>query len=65
VHFEKDRVLSLAWATTPGRVGWSGGLLQRLAIWIAFTLVPILAARFPELGENLSAWLEPLRKALP
>jgi hypothetical protein len=65
VHFEKDRVLSLAWATTPGRVGWSGGLLQRLAIWIGFTLVPILAARFPELGENLSAWLEPLRKALP
>jgi hypothetical protein len=65
VHFEKNRVLSLAWATTPGRVGWSGGLLQRLAIWIAFTLVPILAARFPELGENLATWLEPLRKALP
>lgn len=65
VQFEKDAVLSRSWSTTPGRINWTGGLIYRIGIWLAVSLLTIIAARFPELGSSMMAWIEPLTKNLP
>jgi hypothetical protein len=65
VRFDKDKILSWSWATIPGRLNWTGGLMARMALWILITLITIAAASFPELGENVTGWLDPLRRAIP
>jgi hypothetical protein len=65
LHFEKDAVLSHCLSTTPGRINWTGKLVYRVAIWLAVSVFTVLAARFPELGTNLTAWIEPFAKTLP
>jgi hypothetical protein len=65
VRFDRDKILSWSWSTTPGRVNWTGGLVPRMALWVVITLLTVLAARFPELGENVTGWLDPLKKAIP
>jgi hypothetical protein len=65
VHFDRDKILSWSWATTPGRINWTGGLVPRMALWVVITLLSLMAARFPELGENVTGWLDPLKKAIP
>lgn len=65
IRFEKGTVLSHSWSTTPGQINLTGKLVYRVAIWMAITVLTILAARFPELGTNLTTWIEPFTKNLP
>ncbi len=61
LHFERDTVLSHSLSGTPGRINLTGKLVYRVVIGVAVSLLTILAARFPELGTNLTAWIEPFR----
>ncbi len=65
VKLEKDAVLSRLWSTTPGRVDWSGAFVQRMLVYGALPVVTLFATFFPEVGQSIFAWLEPVKKALP
>ena len=65
VKLEKDAVLSRLWSTTPGRVDWSGAFVQRMLVYGALPVVTLFATFFPEVGQSIFAWLEPVKKVLP
>ena len=65
VKLEKDVVLSRLWSTTPGRVDWSGAFVQRMLVYGALPVVTLFATFFPEVGQSLFSWLEPVKKVLP
>lgn len=65
IRFEKDRLLSVLWATDPGRINWTGGFLYRIAVTVGVPTVLLIASLFPELAGSLAGVLEPLQKALP
>ena len=62
VSMEREPVLSRLRDTTPGRVNFSWTFAQRLAVYGVFPLIAVLASLFPEIGNSLFSWLEPLRK---
>jgi hypothetical protein len=62
IGMERDTVLSLMWQTTPGRITFNWGLMRRLTIYGAVPLIIIVGSLFPEIGEPILKWLEPLRK---
>jgi hypothetical protein len=65
VRLEKDAVLSRLWSTEPGRVGWSGAFVKRMVIYGALPVVSLFATFFPEVGQTIFAWIEPVKKVLP
>jgi hypothetical protein len=62
VAIERDHVISLLRNTKPGRVNFDWDFVRRLAIYGLLPLCAVLGALFPELGESLFGWLEPLRR---
>jgi len=65
VKLEKDAVLSRLWSTRPGRVDWSGEFVGRMIVYGALPVVTLFVTFFPEVGQSIFAWLEPVRKVLP
>ena len=65
IKFERDPILSALWATTPGRINWTGGLFFHIAITAAVPFILVIASLFPEIGGSLLQLAEPLRAALP
>jgi hypothetical protein len=59
---EHDPILHSIWQTTPGRMNFNWGLVQRLTIYGVLPLVIVMASLFPEIGEQVLKWLEPIRK---
>jgi hypothetical protein len=64
IHFERDRILSALWATTPGRINWTGGFLLRIGTYGALPALAVLGAVFPEIGNTLLGWLDPVKQLL-
>jgi hypothetical protein len=65
MRLEKDAVLSRLWSTTPGRIDWSGALVKRMVFYGALPVVTLFATFFPEVGQSILAWIEPVKKVLP
>jgi hypothetical protein len=57
VSANRDRVISLISATTPGRVNWNASLLVNLITHALLPLVVLLGAAFPERLSRLVSWL--------
>jgi hypothetical protein len=64
IRLERDRVLSALWSTTPGRINWTGGFMQRIATYVALPAMAVLAALFPEVGDTLLGWLGPIKQLM-
>jgi len=62
VDMERDHVISRLRSTTPGRVDINWEFIKRIAIYGVLPLLAVIAALFPEVGDTLFGWLEPLRK---
>ena len=65
VGLEKNAVLSRLWATQPGRVSLTGGLIYRIVGYAAVPVLMIFSTVFPELIGNVAGWVERIRPALP
>jgi hypothetical protein len=65
VRLERDAVLSRLWSTEPGRVDWGGAFVKRMVVYGALPVVTLFATFFPEVGQSLFAWIEPVKRALP
>jgi hypothetical protein len=65
IRLERDPILTVLWARTPGGAVWTGGFVYRLALYGAVPIVTLFAWQFPEVGSTLFGWMEPLRKAIP
>jgi hypothetical protein len=59
---ERETVLSRLRNTTPGKLDFNWGFLQRVAVYGVIPLLAVIGALFPEIGSSLFGWLEPLRK---
>ena len=62
VGMEREPVLSWLRNTTPGRLDFNWAFVQRVAVYGVLPLLAVLASLFPEIGNSLFGWLEPLRK---
>jgi hypothetical protein len=62
VAMERDTVLSRLRHTTPGRIDLNWEFAKRIAVYGLLPLLAVIASLFPEIGEPLFGWLEPLRK---
>ena len=62
VSIERDRVISSLRKTTPGKVEFNWNFIRQVAISGALPVLAILGALFPEVGESVFGWLEPLRR---
>jgi hypothetical protein len=64
VSMEREPVLSRLRNTTPGRVNFNWTFVQRVAVYGVLPLLAVLASLFPEIGNSLFGWLDPLRKLM-
>jgi hypothetical protein len=62
VGMERETVLSRLRNTTSGRVDFNWAFLQRIAIYGVLPLLAVISSLFPEIGNSLFGWLEPLKK---
>ncbi|MFL6281525.1 MAG: hypothetical protein ACJ731_15535, partial [Vicinamibacterales bacterium] len=62
VDMERDHVLSRLRTTTPGRIDLNWDFIKRIAVYGVLPLLAVIASLFPEIGETLFGWLEPIRK---
>ena len=60
-----DAILSRLWSTRPGHVDWNGELIGRMFAYGAVPVVTLFVTFFPEVGNSLFAWLEPVKRVLP
>jgi hypothetical protein len=65
VRLEKDAVLSRLWSTQPGRLDWNGEFVRRMVVYGALPVVTLFATFFPEVGQSVFSWLEPVKKVMP
>ena len=59
---EREPILSRLRNTTPGRLDFNWAFVQRVAVYGVLPLLAVLASLFPEIGNSLFGWLEPLLK---
>ena len=50
----------MLWATTPGRVNWTGGFIYGIAITAAIPILLLVASFFPEVTGSLTGLIESL-----
>jgi hypothetical protein len=62
IGMERDTVLSRLRVTTPGQVDFNWDFVKRVAIYGVLPLIAVIGSLFPEVGESLFGWMEPLRK---
>jgi hypothetical protein len=62
---ERDHVLSKLWHGTPGSLNLNSGLVWRAVVYAGLPLLTIISMRFPEVGGQLMAVVEPLRHIMP
>ena len=62
VGMERETVLSRLRNTTPGRLDINWAFVQRVAVYGLLPLLVVIASLFPEIGNSIFGWLEPLRK---
>ena len=62
VEIERDRVISILRDTTPGEIDFSWDFARRLGVYGVLPLLAVVASLFPEVGDSIFRWLEPLRK---
>jgi hypothetical protein len=65
VALEKNGVLSRLWATDPGRINLTGGLVYRIVGYSAVPVLILFGNVFPELIGGVASWVERIRPALP
>ena len=65
VGLEKNGVLSRLWATDPGRINFTGGLIYRIVGYAAVPVVMLLGTVFPEIMGNVTSWIDRVRPTLP
>jgi len=63
-QMNRDQVLSRINGTEPGRLTWSKGFVLNVITLGAVPAMAVLTAAFPSLRGILSAWLQPLLRAL-
>ncbi|HEY1303225.1 MAG TPA: hypothetical protein VGF24_06730 [Vicinamibacterales bacterium] len=62
VGMERETVLSRLRNTTPGQLDINWAFVQRVAVYGVLPLLVVIASVFPEIGNSIFGWLEPLRK---
>jgi len=62
VGIERETVISRLRKTTPGRLDLNWAFVQRVAIYGVLPLFTVIGSLFPEIGQPIFGWLEPLRK---
>ena len=65
IGLEKNGVLSRLWATDPGRINFTGGLIYRIVGYAAVPVVMLLGTVFPEIMGNVTSWIDRVRPTLP
>jgi hypothetical protein len=60
----RNEVLSKINKTKPGEIEWDATFISNLALYIVVPLLTLLSAQFPQLGEVLFAWVNPLMNSL-
>jgi hypothetical protein len=62
VEIERNSIISQLRHTTPGRIDFSWEFVGRIAVYGALPLLAVVASVFPEIGDSVFRWIEPLRK---
>jgi hypothetical protein len=62
VSMEREPVLSRLRNTTPGRLDINWPFIHRMAVYGVLPLLAVISSLFPEIGNSIFGWLEPLRK---
>jgi|GEM_PF-6672890 len=65
VRMERNEVLSRLSGSTPGQVDFNFALAGQLVVYVGLPLLAVFANIFPELRDQLFAWLGPMRRLLP
>ena len=65
VRMEHDELLSNIRSTTPGRIEWNRDFMAKLAVYGLVPLVGLFATQFPNIGQTIAQWIQPVQKALP
>jgi hypothetical protein len=62
IGMERDWILSQLRLATPGRNDFNWEFVRRIGVYGLLPLIAVIASLFPEIGDSLFSWLEPLRK---
>jgi hypothetical protein len=62
VGMEREMTLRRMRSTTPGRIDFNWDFVRRVGMYGVLPLVAVIASLFPEIGDSLFGWVEPLRK---
>jgi len=65
VRMERNEVLSRLSGSTPGRIDFNFALASQLVVYVGLPLLAVLANIFPEIRDQLFAWVGPVRRLLP
>jgi hypothetical protein len=62
VGMEREPILSRLRNPNPGRLDINWAFVQRVTVYGVLPLLAVMASLFPEIGNSIFGWLEPLRK---
>src|SRR5437762_331044 len=65
VRLEHDELLSHIRSTTPGRIEWNRDFMAKLGVYGLVPLIGLFATQFPNIGQTIVQWIQPVQKALP
>lgn len=65
IRMEHDELLSHIRSTTPGRIEWNRDFMAKIAVYGFVPLLGLFATQFPDVGQTILHWIEPVQKALP
>jgi len=60
LHMERNEVLSRIGRTQPGKVDLSPRFFVQILLYAVLPLGAVVTSAFPELGNLLFAWMDPL-----
>lgn len=64
VRMERNEVLSRLSGSTPGKIDFNFALAGQLVVYVGLPLLAVLANIFPEIRDQLFAWVGPVRRLL-
>lgn len=66
VQIKRNEVIARLTSSTPGqRTTWDGEFVLKLVVFGLLPLLTLFATQFPDVGNTLLRWLEPVEKVLP
>jgi hypothetical protein len=64
VALDRNGVLSDITQTSRDAINWNWALVRRVLIYAVLPLLSMLAVQFPEIGQAIAEWLDPVQKTM-